>query len=126
MPDYGTARTDFPGGDASALYQSIQRILTLPDDTRLFMCHDYLPGGREVKWETSVAEQRAHNLMIHTGITEVDFVQERNARDAKLAAPVLILPSLQVNIRGGHLPEAAANGIQYLKIPLNRLGKPDA
>lgn len=122
MPDYGTARADFPGGDAAALYRSIRRILSLPEDTRLFMCHDYLPGGRAPQWETTVAAQRAQNLMIHDGITEEDFVQARRERDARLAAPVLILPSLQVNIRGGHLPEPAGNGIRYLKIPLNQLG----
>lgn len=122
MPDYGTARADFPGGDAAALYRSIQRILALPPDTRLFMCHDYLPDGRPPAWETTVAAQRAHNLMVREGVTEADFVQERQRRDAKLAAPVLILPSLQVNIRGGHLPEPAGNGIRYLKIPLNQLG----
>ncbi len=121
MPDYGTARTDFPGGDATALFHSIRRILALPPATRLFMCHDYLPGGRAAQWQTTVAAQRGHNLMIRDGITEEDFVQERTQRDAKLAAPVLILPSLQVNIRAGHLPEPAANGIQYLKIPLNQL-----
>lgn len=122
MPDYGTARADFPGGDAAALYRSIRRILSLPEDTRLFMCHDYLPGGRAPQWETTVAAQRAQNLMIHDGVTEEDFVQARRERDARLAAPVLILPSLQVNIRGGHLPEPAGNGIRYLKIPLNQLG----
>ena len=122
MPDYGTARADFPGGDAAALYRSIRRILSLPEDTRLFMCHDYLPGGRAPQWETTVAAQRARNLMIHDGITEEDFVQARRERDARLAAPVLILPSLQVNIRGGQLPEPAGNGIRYLKIPLNQLG----
>ena len=123
MPDYGTARTDFPGGDAAALYHSIQRILALPPQTRLFMCHDYLPGGREPLWETTVAAQRAQNLMVRDGVTEVDFVQDRKRRDAGLAAPALILPSLQVNIRAGHLPAAEANGIQYLKIPLNQLGR---
>lgn len=122
MPDYGTARADFPGGDAAALYRSIRRILSLPEDTRLFMCHDYLPGGRAPQWETTVAAQRAQNLMVRDGITEEDFVQARRERDARLAAPVLILPSLQVNIRGGHLPEPAGNGIRYLKIPLNQLG----
>lgn len=122
MPDYGTARADFPGGDATALFHSIRRILSLPPATRLFMCHDYRPGGREPLWETTVAEQRARNLLAHDGVTEGDFVQERRQRDAKLAAPVLILPSLQVNIRGGHLPEPAGNGIRYLKIPLNQLG----
>ncbi len=122
MPDYGTARADFPGGDAHALYQSIQRILSLPPETRLFMCHDYLPGGREPKWETTVAEQREHNLMIHDGVSEQAFVSAREEKDAKLAAPVLILPSLQVNIRAGQLPQPEDNGVQYLKLPLNQLG----
>lgn len=123
MPDYGTARADFPGGDAHALYESIQHILSLPAETRLFMCHDYLPGGREPKWETTVAEQREHNLMIHAGVSEEEFVSARKDKDAKLAAPVLILPSLQVNIRAGQLPEPEDNGVQYLKLPLNQLGK---
>ena len=123
MPDYGTARADFPGGDAHALYESIQHILSLPAETRLFMCHDYLPGGREPKWETTVAEQREHNLMIHAGVSQEEFVSARKDKDAKLAAPVLILPSLQVNIRAGRLPEPEDNGVQYLKLPLNQLGK---
>ena len=122
MPDYGTARTDFPGGDARALYQSIQRILALPDATRLFMCHDYQPGGREPRWQTTVAEQRQQNLMIRDGITEEQFVAARQQKDATLAAPMLILPSLQVNIRAGQLPPAEDNGIRYLKLPLNQLG----
>lgn len=121
MPDYGTARADFPGGDARALYQSIQHILALPPETRLFMCHDYLPNGREPQWETTVAEQRRANLMVHEGVSEQDFVAARHKKDAALAAPVLILPSLQVNIRAGQLPTAEANGIQYLKLPLNRI-----
>lgn len=123
MPDYGTARTDFPGGDAHVLYESIQSLLGLPTDTRLFMCHDYMPGGRDPKWETTVAEQRQHNLMIHEGISEAAFVEARQQKDAKLAAPVLILPALQVNIRAGQLPDPESNGVQYLKLPLNRLGK---
>lgn len=121
MPDYGTARADFPGGDARALYQSIQQLLALPDDTRLFMCHDYLPNGREPQWETTVAEQRRHNLMAHGGVSEAEFVAARQKKDSELAAPVLILPSLQVNIRAGQLPPAEDNGIQYLKLPLNRI-----
>lgn len=121
MPDYGTARADFPGGDARALYQSIQHILALPPETRLFMCHDYLPNGRAPQWETTVAEQRRANLMVHEGVSEQDFVAARHKKDAALAAPVLILPSLQVNIRAGQLPTAEANGIQYLKLPLNRI-----
>lgn len=123
MPDYGTARADFPGGDAQQLYRSIRRILDLPPQTRLFMCHDYQPGGREPRWETTVEEQRRLNLWVHDGITESEFVARRRARDRELDAPVLILPSLQVNIRAGHLPEPASNGIRYLKIPLDQLGK---
>ncbi len=122
MPDYGTARADFPGGDAQILYRSIRRILDLPPETRLFMCHDYQPGGREVLWETSVAAERAGNVMIRDGIDEAAYTAARKERDARLAAPVLILPSLQVNIRAGALPEPAANGIRYLKIPLDQLG----
>jgi len=121
MPDYGTARADFPGGDAQALYQSIQQLLALPDTTRLFMCHDYLPNGRAPQWETTVAEQRQHNLMAHSGVSEAEFVAARLEKDSALAAPVLILPSLQVNIRAGQLPAAEDNGIQYLKLPLNRI-----
>lgn len=120
MPDYGTARADFPGGDARALYRSIRRLLAFPGDTRLFMCHDYLPpeGRREYRWETTVAEQRGANIHIHDGIDEETFVAMRNARDKALAAPRLLLPSVQVNIRAGHLPEPEANGTRYLKIPL--------
>lgn len=122
MPDYGTARTDFPGGDAATLYQSIQRIFALPDDTRLFMCHDYkAPGRDEYSWETTVAEQRAHNLHVQDGVTETDFVKFRTERDATLSMPKLILPSVQVNMRAGHLPPPEDNGNQYLKIPLNAL-----
>mgnify|MGYP001546522044 CR=1 FL=1 len=119
MPDYGTARTDFPGGDAATLYRTIQKILSLPPETRLFMCHDYKAPGRDhFAWETTVREERANNVHIHEGVTESDFVAMRNARDATLAAPVLLLPSIQVNIRAGHLPEAEGNGTRYLKIPL--------
>lgn len=119
MPDYGTARTDFPGGDAATLYRSIQKILSLPPETRLFMCHDYKAPGRDrFAWETTVREERANNIHVHEGITENGFVAMRNARDATLAAPVLLLPSIQVNIRAGHLPEAENNGTRYLKIPL--------
>ncbi len=121
MPDYGTARADFPGGDARTLYRSIRRILALPPQTRLFMCHDYPPGGREPTWETTVAAQRAGNVMARDSIGEDEYVQRRETRDATLAAPVLILPSLQVNIRAGHLPEPAANGVRYLRIPLDQL-----
>jgi glyoxylase-like metal-dependent hydrolase (beta-lactamase superfamily II) len=126
MPDYGTARTDFPGGDARSLYRSIQRILQLPPATRLFMCHDYQPGGREPRWQTTVADQRRDNMMVTDRISEAEFVRMRTARDATLQAPALILPALQVNIRGGRLPPLSANGIRYLKLPLNRLGQSEA
>jgi len=119
MPDFGTARADFPGGDARKLYRSIQRLLALPPETRLFMCHDYkAPGRDEYAWETSVAEQRAHNTHVKEGVSEDDFVAMREARDATLAAPQLLMPSIQVNMRAGHLPPPDANGIQYLKIPV--------
>ncbi|MFN3818235.1 MBL fold metallo-hydrolase [Blastomonas sp.] len=122
MPDYGTARADFPGGDARTLFRSLRRILELPGDTRLFMCHDYLPEGREhFVWETTVAEQRARNVHAHDGITEDEFVAMREKRDAGLDMPKLILPSIQVNMRAGHLPEPEANGVRYLKIPLDTL-----
>lgn len=121
MPDYGTARCDFPGADARTLYQSIQKILVLPDSTRLFMCHDYQPDGRELQYMTTVAEQRANNIHIRQGIDENEFVQMREARDATLEMPVLILPSVQINMRAGHLPEPEDNGVRYLKIPLNTL-----
>lgn len=122
MPDYGTARVDFPGGSAETLYQSIRHILDLPPTTRLFMCHDYLPEGRnEYQWETTVAEERAKNIHIHEGVTSDEFVSLRTARDKTLAVPVLIFPSLQVNMRAGQLPPPEANGISYLKIPLNVL-----
>lgn len=122
MPDYGTARADFPGGDARTLYRSARRILSLPPETRLFMCHDYLPEGRtEFVWETTVEEQRAANVHIHDGVSEDEFVAMREARDATLDMPRLILPSVQVNMRAGHLPPAEDNGITYLKIPVNAL-----
>lgn len=122
MPDYGTARADFPGGDARTLFRSLRRILELPADTRLFMCHDYLPESREhFVWETTVADQRAHNVHAHDGITEDEFVAMREKRDAGLDMPKLILPSIQVNMRAGHLPEPEDNGVRYLKIPLNAL-----
>lgn len=121
MPDYGTARCDFPGADARTLYRSIGKILELPEQTRLFMCHDYLPGGRELRVMTTVGEQRASNIHVHQGIDEDAFVAMREARDATLDMPVLMLPSVQVNMRSGHLPEPEANGIRYLKIPLNTL-----
>jgi glyoxylase-like metal-dependent hydrolase (beta-lactamase superfamily II) len=123
MPDYGTARADFPGGDAATLYQSIQRILSLPPETRILVGHDYLPASRETPaWETSVAEQRAANVHVHDGVDQAAFVAMRQARDATLGAPRLILPSLQVNIRGGAMPPAEDDGQVYLKIPVNRLG----
>ena len=122
MPDYGTARCDFPGGDARALYRSVRRLLALPAETRLFLCHDYLaPGRSEYVLETTVAAQRAANVQIHDGISEDEFVAMREARDATLAMPRLILPSFQVNIRAGHFPEPEANGVSYLKLPLNLL-----
>ncbi|MEE1887565.1 MBL fold metallo-hydrolase [Pseudomonas carassii] len=120
-PDYGTARCDFPGASARTLYQSIRRLLAFPDKTRLFMCHDYLPGGRELRFVTTVAEQRADNIHIHEGVSEDSFVQMREARDKTLDMPVLILPSVQINMRSGQFPEPEANGVSYLKIPLNKL-----
>ncbi|QZI73312.1 MBL fold metallo-hydrolase [Pseudomonas protegens] len=119
MPDYGTARCDFPGGDARTLFQSINKVLSLPAATLLYMCHDYPPEGREVQFVTTVAEQRAHNVHVRNGISEEEFVVMRGKRDATLSMPTLILPSVQVNIRAGHLPEPEANGTRYLKIPLN-------
>jgi glyoxylase-like metal-dependent hydrolase (beta-lactamase superfamily II) len=119
MPDYGTARADFPGGDAVALYRSIRRILALPPETRLFMCHDYKAPGRDhYAWETTVADERANNVHIHDGVDEAAFVTMRKARDSGLAAPRLLLPSVQVNIRAGHLPPADTNSVHYLKLPL--------
>ena len=120
MPDYGTARVDFPGGDARTLFRSLRRILSLPPDTRLFMCHDYLPKGRaSYVWETTVAAEREGNIHAHDGITEDEFVQMREARDATLDMPRLILPSVQVNMRAGHLPPPDDNGVTYLKNPVN-------
>jgi len=121
MPDGGTARADFPGGDARVLFQSIQKVLSLPADTRLFMCHDYQPNGREVEYETTVAAERRENIHVHDGVTEDEFVAMREARDATLDMPVLILPSLQVNMRAGHFPESDDNGMVYLKVPINAL-----
>jgi glyoxylase-like metal-dependent hydrolase (beta-lactamase superfamily II) len=119
MPDYGTARADFPGGDARQLYRSIRRLLSLPPDTRLFMCHDYKAPGRDAyAWETTVREQRAHNVHVSDGVSEEEFVAMREARDAGLSAPRLLLPSLQVNIRAGRFPPAHANGVHYLAIPV--------
>lgn len=121
MPDVGSARCDFPGGCAAQLYQSVQRILSLPPETRLFMCHDYPPTGRSVRWETTVAEERATNIHLRDGTTEEAFVAMRTARDRTLDMPTLILPAIQVNVQAGHLPDPEANGIRYLKIPLNAL-----
>ena len=121
MPDVGTARADFPGGDAATLYRSIRRLLALPAATRLFVCHDYPPPGRELCWQTTVAQQRAHNIHVRDGIGEDDFVSMRQARDATLDVPTLILPSIQVNVRAGQLPPAEDNGVAYLRIPLNAL-----
>ncbi len=122
MPDVGTARCDFPGGSAHQLYRSIRRILALPDDTRLYLCHDYPPKGRAHCSITTVGAQRQHNIHVHDGIDEATFVHMRHARDATLAMPRLIMPAVQVNIRAGHLPEPEANGVRYLKIALDRLG----
>ncbi len=119
MPDVGTARADFPGGDAHALYQSITKLLAFPPETRLLMCHDYPPTGRDVQWESTVAEQRAHNIHVHDGISEEDFIAMRMARDATLAPPVLLLPSIQTNIRAGEMPPVEDNGVAYFKIPIN-------
>ena len=120
MPDYGTARADFPGGDARQLFRSLRRILALPPETRLFMCHDYLPKGRsQYVWETTVAAEREGNIHAHDGISEDEFVAMREARDATLDMPRLILPSVQVNMRAGHLPPPDDNGVTYLKIPVN-------
>jgi glyoxylase-like metal-dependent hydrolase (beta-lactamase superfamily II) len=119
MPDYGTARADFPGGDARTLYRSIQRLLSLPAETRLFMCHDYKAPGRDsYAWETTVGEERESNVHVGKGVTEDDFVAMRQKRDATLAAPLLLLPSIQVNIRAGRFPPAESNGVRYLKIPV--------
>ncbi|HVG49721.1 MAG TPA: MBL fold metallo-hydrolase, partial [Rubellimicrobium sp.] len=120
MPDGGSARADFPGGDAGELYDSIQRVLGLPDETRLFMCHDYGPNGREIRWETTVSEERAHNIHVGGGRSREEFVQMREARDRTLAMPKLILPSLQVNMRAGEIP-TDATGRPMLKVPVNGL-----
>lgn len=121
MPDVGTARCDFPGGNAHVLYQSVKRILSFPNETKLYMCHDYPPNNRAVAHVTTVGEERQHNIHIHDGITEQDFVAMRTARDSTLEMPVLILPSVQVNIRAGEFPPKEENGVSYLKIPLNSL-----
>lgn len=121
MPDGGTARADFPGGDARTLYRSIKRILSLPGDMRLFMCHDYGPGGRKIRWETTVAAERAENIHVRDGISEDEFVAMRTARDETLAMPKLIIPSIQVNMRAGRLPEPDDSGKRYLKVPIDVL-----
>ena len=121
MPDGGTARCDFPGGSAAQLYRSIRRLFELPDETRVFVCHDYGPGGREVACETSIGEQKRANIHVRDGITEAEFVAMRTARDATLAMPALILPAVQVNIRAGALPEAEGNGVRYLKLPIDTI-----
>jgi glyoxylase-like metal-dependent hydrolase (beta-lactamase superfamily II) len=121
MPDVGSARCDFPGGDAHILYRSVRKLLALAPATRLFMCHDYPPEGRSPKWESTVAEQREQNIHLHDGVDEADFVAMRQQRDATLAMPVLILPAIQVNIRAGELPPPEENGVCYLKIPVNAL-----
>lgn len=122
MPDYGTARCDFPGGDAAHLFRSIQRLLRLPDETRMFLCHDYkAPGRDDYAWTTTVGAQRTANVHVHEGVSEADFVAMRQARDATLPMPRLLLPSVQVNMRAGHLPEAEENGVRYLKLPVDAL-----
>lgn len=121
MPDVGTARCDFPGGDAHRLYRSVRKLLSLPADTRLFMCHDYPPNGRAIRFESSVAEQRTANIHINDTVSEADFVAMRSKRDATLDMPVLILPAVQINIRAGYMPPAETNGVAYLKIPVNAL-----
>lgn len=121
MPDYGTARCDFPGGDAALLYDSIQTILSLPESTRLFMCHDYPPAGRSVRYQVSLAEQRADNVHVGGGVSKADYVAMRRARDAELDLPTLILPSIQVNIRAGSMPETEDNGVAYIRIPVDLL-----
>jgi glyoxylase-like metal-dependent hydrolase (beta-lactamase superfamily II) len=119
MPDYGTARCDFPGGDAAVLYESIRRLLSLPGDTRLYMCHDYRPGERELRWVATVAEQRADNVHVADGVSQEQFTRMRTERDATLGLPALIVPSIQVNIRAGQLPEREDNQIAYIRIPID-------
>lgn len=121
MPDVGTARCDFPGGDPKVLFGSIKKLLALPEGTRLFMCHDYPPATRDVRFETSVSEEKSSNIHVHDGVDEGKYVEMRTTRDKTLSMPVLILPAVQINIRAGHLPPAEANGISYVKIPLNAL-----
>jgi glyoxylase-like metal-dependent hydrolase (beta-lactamase superfamily II) len=125
MPDYGTARCDFPGGSAETLWHSIRRLLDLPPETRIYVGHDYKAPGRDAfAWESTVAEQRAHNPHVHDGVTEAQFVAMREARDAKLAPPLLLLPSIQVNMRAGRFPPAESNGVRYLRIPVKMKGQP--
>jgi len=119
MPDAGTARADFPGGSAHELYRSVQKILALPPETRLYLCHDYGPNGREVDYQTTVAEQRQHNIHVNKNIDEQQYVEMRETRDKTLGMPSLIMPSIQTNMRGGHFPEAETNGVVYLKVPIN-------
>ncbi len=121
MPDGGSARADFPGGDAGTLYDSIQKVLALPDEMRLFMCHDYGPGGREIRWETTVGEEKANNIHVGQGKTREDFIKFRTERDAQLDMPKLIIPSLQVNMRAGQLPPPDESGKRFLKVPVNAL-----
>jgi glyoxylase-like metal-dependent hydrolase (beta-lactamase superfamily II) len=121
MPDGGTARADFPGGDARTLYKSIQKILAQPDETRIFVCHDYAPNGREFSWETTVGTQRANNIHVGNNVSEDSFVEMREKRDASLTMPRLIMPSIQVNMRAGHMPDAEENGATYLKVPVRGL-----
>ena len=119
MPDYGTARCDFPGGDPHDLYRSIKKVLSLPSQTRLYMCHDYPPEGREAQFVSTVGDQRKNNVHVRDGVTEEEFVAMRTGRDTTLATPLLMLPSVQVNMRAGHFPEAEDNGVRYLKIPID-------
>ncbi|MCB1972656.1 MAG: MBL fold metallo-hydrolase, partial [Geminicoccaceae bacterium] len=121
MPDGGTARADFPGGDARALFRSIRRVLSLPAETRLFMCHDYGPNGRQIQWETTVGDERTHNIHVRDGVDENEFVRMRTERDATLDMPRLIIPSIQVNMRAGRMPPEDSDGQTYLKVPVNRL-----
>lgn len=122
MPDYGTARTDFPGGDAGQLFRSIHKVLELPPETRIFLCHDYkAPGRDEYRWETTVGDERAHNVHVRDGVTEEEFVAMRTARDETLPMPALLLPSVQINVRAGEMPPPEENGVRYLKIPLDRM-----
>jgi glyoxylase-like metal-dependent hydrolase (beta-lactamase superfamily II) len=121
MPDVGTARCDFPGGDAATLYRSVRRILSYPDATRLFMCHDYPPSARAIQFETTVKAQKRDNIHVHEGVTEAEFVKMRSERDVTLDMPLLIIPAIQVNIRAGQFPAPESNGVAYLKTPLNGL-----